>query len=1400
MCSMDKCSSSKNGFKNDNNNNKQEQPNKQKGLTLLNNRCASNLFICDLQRQVIIRVNKKEFNDKNGFVTVIDDFKVKVINGNRKLMSEYISLVKGFSVYEAEGLWGSVNFLYETTKSITTISQKILSSETSVESNALLLDLMSLIMQHTTTTFNNWTPTYLIGFMARIYSLFIRVKNTMQNLVSESLDSTLLLAGAIGLPENFFSVLKRLSTMTNKRIGDHPGLFLEGIQCISSFLAKLISKLTWLPEDVRKFLMRIFSYGDFQMKIMELETILEKWQKNKRELSNVNFRQRIFEGKKILDDLPDLTERLRVAVNFKNFYNDYSRMVNSAKAYEKCSRQEPLLIVLEGPPGVRKTVTLLKVLKLLNMSTYTHIVKSTMDGKDFYDGYNNEDVFIMDDVGQQGVSQWRTIINMVSSVKMPLECATVELKDTKYFDSKVIIVTTNCFSGLNGLTKADGISDVKALWRRAQVFHFSDMSTITYKRFDVARDQWTSRPQFSSVHMKTFRGTGIQLAAYITAFIKRGVAYFESLEVDIDLTSSEVEAAQDLVEEMFDVYYDLPNSESWMSTAFNINSKAESLKRYIEDMFSMFADALKDIGSFSVGVVKETLLQTFVRDSQGNYTGQQVTNTALLGALTVYCSYHAYMAFAQYVDVGRKEETNADIIQVWQEQLKTKGKQVKIDSSKVYISESTAGTLVESIRKNVKLVKILLKNDTFEVSHCLVSGSMVILPAHAIYESTNTLLLYNDQNDFIMENRALDHCSFEVVMEDRINDVAVLRLPLLNMTPYKNIADYFKFMNRVAKNPYFVWSGEPVKLEGTVLKSPENPRYITRFGPVMVEEPLCYDMTSKGFCGAIIADENAGILGFHVAGDGVSRGIAKIFSQSLCAKIHEKLKEPYTVVEKEVLPPPNNQFGGMVIKSDIVSDGPKHTHLRQSMLADMHEGTKEPADLRSLGPHTVKQRAYRMHKIVKTIPQDELNYMEKFLNFIIPNYTPVTEYEVIKGNEFLSPMNKDSVSGKDFPYDKSEYIDFEKGECKEEFAKDLNEFREQCQYRYPDKITQHHTVKDELRVKEKVKKPRTFGVDSFATQFELKRLLGGLMVQLRQARWKNGLAIGLNPYKDWKTLYEILEQCLLLWDGDVGEYDASVSPQIQNLVNKVLDRKFVGTQYDRNILNRLLCLVIQSWVVAGNKKLFKTHGVLSGMWVTNLFDSIYNRCYSAGWYRRNKYSKYKKEFPITRFLEEVIDFVQGDDKICGSKADTDVLNAMTMRDYFVDCGMTFTDGEKGEITEPGKSLFDCVFLKRKFRFHDELGEIVGPLSLETITNSIRWYKDDNEEEVIMKDKYHVYQRELYLHAQEGLKMIADSQKFIRSRGINLPPLDLDYIRKTYKDDPDYWYSYVTRVNDKNFYY
>jgi Holliday junction resolvasome RuvABC ATP-dependent DNA helicase subunit len=156
------------------------------------------------------------------------------------------------------------------------------------------------------------------------------------------------------------------------------------------------------------------------------------------------------------------------------------------------SRQEPNLFVFEGPPGVGKSIFLNQVVSSLGWSCYSHCVPDVNEGRDFYDSYNNEDVFFMDDVGQKGVSQWRTMINMVSSVKLPLDCAEAKLKDTKFFNSHTILATTNSFSTIQSVMRSDGIADIRALWRRGFVFDFSEVKrvegvfsgTIRFKYFD----------------------------------------------------------------------------------------------------------------------------------------------------------------------------------------------------------------------------------------------------------------------------------------------------------------------------------------------------------------------------------------------------------------------------------------------------------------------------------------------------------------------------------------------------------------------------------------------------------------------------------------------------------------------------------------------------------------------------------------------------------------------------------------------------------------------------------------------------------------------------------------------------------------------------------------------------
>ena len=96
-------------------------------------------------------------------------------------------------------------------------------------------------------------------------------------------------------------------------------------------------------------------------------------------------------------------------------------------------------------------------------------------------------------------------------------------------------------------------------------------------------------------------------------------------------------------------------------------------------------------------------------------------------------------------------------------------------------------------------------------------------------------------------------------------------------------------------------------------------------------------------------------------------------------------------------------------------------------------------------------------------------------------------------------------------------------------------------------------------------------------------------------------------------------------------------------------------------------------------------------------------------------------FPVTiRFFSDVTDFVYGDDKLNAVMKHCDVLNAVTLRDYFESLGLGFTDASKKPIVEEFQDISEVSFLKRSFRYHDLLGKIVCPLELDVLQSGLSW--------------------------------------------------------------------------------
>jgi hypothetical protein len=320
---------------------------------------------------------------------------------------------------------------------------------------------------------------------------------------AQSFEGLLMSLATMMLPKAVFETIKRMSTFTNSKL-------LDDTSCVHDFLASAMSvveyaiKLLPLPAGFVEKLsgwFELIPFGNDHKLLEDLRKTHVSWKRDKTLLMSQEFGTSVRSNGVRLAASSKLCEWARRSPRVQSIINDFKTVERALSAYEDAGRVEPACYIFEGPPGVMKSYFVSMLVNALDEPRYIHTVKPTNDGKDFWDMYNNESVVIMDDVGQQDVSQWRMLINLVSPLKYPLDCARAELKDTKFFSSSKLLLTTNNFMGIQGITKADGIGNVKALWRRGYVFKFNVVrvdapegvflqGSIDFFHFDLVQDRF----------------------------------------------------------------------------------------------------------------------------------------------------------------------------------------------------------------------------------------------------------------------------------------------------------------------------------------------------------------------------------------------------------------------------------------------------------------------------------------------------------------------------------------------------------------------------------------------------------------------------------------------------------------------------------------------------------------------------------------------------------------------------------------------------------------------------------------------------------------------------------------------------------------------------------------------
>jgi hypothetical protein len=1162
----------------------------------------------------------------------------------------------------------------------------------------------------------------------------------------QSLEALSLGALALLLPKELFNILKNISVLTSAKVMDDVTGFSALFNHCVDFLVKTLEAF---PNKVSVPLVRLIKslpFGSHYLILGRIDKVMMKWKKDKVIILSQVFREEVKEIAESLDNAA-LQEWVRRSNAVKAKLADFQCLVKALKAYDSTSRVEPLCFVFEGGPGTMKSITMNQLIKSFRTTTYGHTVKASGDGKDFYDTYANQRIFYMDDLGQQGISQFRNLINWVSSVKFPLECAAAELKDTKYFSSSLIMFTTNRFTELNGLVKSDCIDNVEALWRRGFVFDFNKVKrkrstltgTIVFKHYDMVTKRWVEGfpPEMDPGVSPSFRATNIR--ADHLRWMHTIISYMEQERL-------EQESEQDLTEEEIDSIQrgeDSPPEETYedaeeaqgptqvlkdkVETAMEYCTKVEdnmwSMMWMFEDMVMSAASTIwENIPDWKTNVVSLCIIAGIA----GLYYG-------LTKVKPVKVEYSLAQTFKQATDA--------------------------IAACEGTMERRT--TQVESVAKQCLFLK--LQFPTFHTeSIAIVSGHSVVVPAHLAEEDFAQVTVYKDVT---AQSILWDHIPMTRVYMSVTEDVAIYQANVHIPTPFKCLSHLFKAPKKVVDvlvTPIRSFDLCSISREATDVKYAFDIRGVAYVNHVKANRGVNYKLEAPGLCGSPIMSSDEGVCGIHVAG-GDNGGTAVLWSNSVIEAIRvilaaDKMFHVKADISDKIVP----DFSAIKLENTgITTSSSGVSKIVPSPLATVFESTKAPANLRANGPFTVKDIAKKSFTPVQAVDVEDLKFAKGVIGSFLPPFTQVSVYDAIKGDPEIAGMNKKSSCGYGFVGEKAEYIDFEKGTLTAKGGPIYSKFLDKIdagEFDLDDNVWTE-CLKDELRPLHKVDVPRSFRCSTWMIQLLSKQLFTNMVKHIVKNRHENQIMVGINPLREFKHLDAKLRLSKKKWAGDFKKWDGGMLPQIQHAIADVIKDHFKGDAVWTHRLSFILASMPHTVVSVANTLFQVNHSMPSGHFLTAIFNSLVNRALTAMWYHNVMISNVRRP-SYSEFLS-IVDYVYGDDKLNGVSSHSDILHMKSMASYFSKLGLGFTTADKKEVTVESEDMDQLSFLKRTFVFDPRCGTIVCPLDINTIISSIAWYDKTKDMTEVLAGKLDAFQREAFLHADKYDELIRHAEEKLR---------------------------------------
>lgn len=1155
----------------------------------------------------------------------------------------------------------------------------------------------------------------------------------------QSLESLLFAVCASMLPSRISKILKAVTDYTAVKVCDDINVFNKFIAYVMELLDAVCADLA--PTVVYDWIKPLFKFGEHHRLLIRIDKLDQRVRRDKLSYLNEQFRQEVITLYGEVHSNDCLIDWSRTSASVKNKITVIDRLHAIVQQYAQASRQEPFCFAFEGKPGVRKSVLMTQLVQTLKKSTYTHSTRAAQDGKDFYDSYDNEELFVMDDVGQSGPSQFRMFFNFVAPVKMPLDCAAAHLKDTKFFTSQAIFFTTNEFKNLTNLTKADMINDVTALWRRVTVFIVSEDYVVSHT-FDTDKQEWKE-------------GFAKDVSQYM---VRRNISIPKRIKRD---NNCEVLG---WLKALYNVYADCKKEQ------FNSNINAVDESQVDEAMNFYLAETQ---GWFDSTCDYALEFVNFLCFKAGEFFGK-ILETVLASAnwMKDFSSVWPLVAVFGMVQVA---------IYVF-----SATKQVKLiaeNNGQLLVKKISADNMSSSARvilSQTKHVKIETDIGTFcQVG--VISGHTMLTADHAFagaYKGVLTVFKTSREDDI----RLIENMPFRVIWRNVDFDMCVISWAKEILTPFKNISHILDLQSH-SKGLSFIHPDGVVSLAGKIIQPEQRMPYAyIPYGEerdLTAANSLMYaDLQARGMCGSIVYSEAAGLVGVHVAGSkDAACGFALLLPVHIKNTVLYYMNDNANICNYDICETKNPE-SGVKLNKDFHCSNPKTTSIVRSPLFGLYPNYKEPANPTVNGPHTVKDSFKEALCHTNSIPIKELEEAMEWVKQDFPARCRVlSDYEVIKGTDTLASLAKDTATGVMLDKDRHFYVNFEEGTYTDKGKQILDSLEKACieETVVVEDLIAKESVKIETRPFSKKTFPRTFRVLPMTVNLLLKKYLGNFVEKVIASKWIHGIMLSFNPYYEFHEIAQSLVGCKYI-ASDVKFWDKKMLAQVQHAVADWLASIVeVEKEEDRKVIKTMLYSLCITPVAVNDDTYLTTHSLPSGCYITTLFNSLVQKVYLAVWFKRvapkNDFLSYKKN---------VKTFIMGDDILIGVKPQLQgICNAFSLKQVYDSFGLTLTNSNKGDIVEPFDTVEELTFLKRRIVFNLTLRRFVGLLDESTIYSTLNWVDSTKDVENVMIDKINVFQREIFLYPDAEVRL-AEFFRVLPER-YHTHKLTFDYLLNLYNN-------------------